>query len=679
MNAKALVLLLVALLGMSGCILTKEGFVAKLNSDDPKERKWAEDVVVRGATDKSMHVVVLGITDGKEGREEQLKWVEYASNNESLFRILEQASDFAVMDLAASKIDFNKEGAKEKFEEWCFKEHNYRCIANIKNYLQYLSIDALADSEFQSYMEMEQRGRGRELCYWYIGNKLTDPVQLSKYFDQYQYDKPEHEALMAGFIEKNGVERIEDPERLKWLLGIIDNNTLPLYDIFNNIEREKISKLSASSAEAEINLDKEKHAALETIENLPPSKRGKEREKIEAQFSAKKAEIKSTIESAKKEARERVEKRCKEAVAVLAAKLSDKEKVRMEIVSRRLNCEAQDYRMLIALTIKDEASKESVYCKMLEDIEDLHLYGYDAEGQKEYWLAESNKLKETITSAGIARILIAKPEYYAYLSDRVTPEVALAVLKTKKMKSRDVEIELCKKIPDNKITLELVSCIQSAEGKNILKKAIPNELKEQLAKNSKAQFDEVMKKAKEAAQTTFMLGGFYLGMNQDDLKVVFAYYFPDYELDCKKAKNNIKIYVSSQETPFAKVNSSGKVIEFTFGKKILKKWYNYDVQNYEEWIHAYGEEHNARFIFKLRKLDNNAYYFHQDSWQYTNNTKDYCLTYFGDWKNKNLSLGSGFGDLSSDIGAFLALEHAEEQLKGFHRDAGSLGVSYKED
>lgn len=56
-----------------------------------------------------------------------------------------------------------------------------------------------------------------------------------------------------------------------------------------------------------------------------------------------------------------------------------------------------------------------------------------------------------------------------------------------------------------------------------------------------------------------------------------------------------------------------------------------------------------------------------------------CLTYFGDWKNKNLSLGSGFGDLSSDIGAFLALERAEEQLKGFHRDAGSLGVSYKED
>ncbi len=298
--------------------------------------------------------------------------------------------------------------------------------------------------------------------------------------------------------------------------------------------------------------------------------------------------------------------------------------------------------------------------------------GEKVEAQKKIWWSYNDKLKETISAEGIARILVAKPNcYYTTLKDRVTPDVAIAVLKSKKMKSRNVEIELCKMMPSAKITLELVACVQTAEGRKILKNAMPAEVKEANATSTKAKFDEVMKKAEVAAQSTFMLAGFYLGMNQDDMKTALNYHFPDIELTLKEKDEGKEFYVSSQKTVFAVTDKNGKVCQFTFGEDMLKKWYKYDVQNYEEWIHAYEKEHNARFVFKLRKLNNDRFRFRQDSYQYTNNAKKYTLIYFGDRELETLpSFNSGSGDMFAGLGDVFSVE----QVNDYKRDPGSLRV-----
>ncbi len=723
MKTRNALLLLVALLGLSGCLMTREGFMAKLNSNDPKERKWAEDVIVRGATDSEL------------GHKRNLKWVEFATSNDLLLRIFEQSWDAEIVSLVASKIDFSKEGAKEKFEECCFRDggrsRKFALVNDFQNYLQYLSIDALEDKDLQSYLKEKLEReygipyRDEGMVYWYIGHKLTDSALfLEKFnkFDMYQGNPGVYRAneakgwgLAAGFIENVGVDKIEGDDFIKWLL-VFDRSTQRIKDILaapiiENLAKQCMSpkdswsysrwrepeyrddylqSLKRSDANRwYTNLEKQKEDAEKVIGQLPPAKRKEARAKFDEQCKA----VEAKIEAVYKKAEETIEKKYKEAVPILARKLSDEAKY--EIVSEyvrgvteneydsyfsaRGDLESFPQIMVIVFATKDESIKEKICGEVFEHTPYVKWSrgpsmpeGEEVEAQKKIWWSYNDKLKETISAEGIARILVAKPNcYYTTLKDRVTPDVAIAVLKSKKMKSRNVEIELCKMMPSAKITLELVACVQTAEGRKILKNAMPAEVKEANATSTKAKFDEVMKKAEVAAQSTFMLAGFYLGMNQDDMKTALNYHFPDIELTLKEKDEGKEFYVSSQKTVFAVTDKNGKVCQFTFGENMLKKWYKYDVQNYEEWIHAYEKEHNARFVFKLRKLNNDRFRFRQDSYQYTNNAKKYTLIYFGDRELETLpSFNSGSGDMFAGLGDVFSAE----QVNDYKRDPGSLRV-----
>ena len=105
-----------------------------------------------------------------------------------------------------------------------------------------------------------------------------------------------------------------------------------------------------------------------------------------------------------------------------------------------------------------------------------------------------------------------------------------------------------------------------------------------------------------------------------------GYHFPDFFTEEKKDDDGDKsLYVSYQKTPFCYADKNGKIYQFNFGKKMLKKWYKYDVQTYMEWAHAYERETKIDMKFKLVEKDTTVYepdmsrsyrvLFHQESYQ----------------------------------------------------------------
>lgn len=89
---------------------------------------------------------------------------------------------------------------------------------------------------------------------------------------------------------------------------------------------------------------------------------------------------------------------------------------------------------------------------------------------------------------------------------------------------------------------------------------------------------------------------------------------------------------------------------------MLRKWYQYDVQTQLEWVNAYEQEHKIDMKFKLIDKETTVYgfdtpqrvWFHQASYQYRHNTKEYRLTYFGEGKDYTL-MGGIDGALIKDL------------------------------
>ena len=201
------------------------------------------------------------------------------------------------------------------------------------------------------------------------------------------------------------------------------------------------------------------------------------------------------------------------------------------------------------------------------------------------------------------------------------------------------------------------------------------------------EFDEkayalVLEKAKATAKDTFELGGFYLGMTYDDMKVVFAHHFPDFEIvEGKDNDGDPTFRVSYQTRPFCYVNAkTGKVYQFNFGKKILQKWYKYDTQTYMEWAGLYEKETKSKMIYKMLQKDTDVYdkwsqrsyrvWLHQETYTHKNNAKGFALTYFGEPK---------LGSLHSGVAGSILQEAAQKDFRYSSADAGTLRVEYSGD
>lgn len=273
-------------------------------------------------------------------------------------------------------------------------------------------------------------------------------------------------------------------------------------------------------------------------------------------------------------------------------------------------------------------------------------------------IAKVEALRKRLPKLGdtaIEKMLCTDEAVWPYLINDVSADVAYNLLSGKKVKSATLESELLKKLPKDRLQV-IVEAKEKA-------------------------FAALCEKAKAAEKETFALDGFYLGMSFDDMKVVFSHHFPKLEIkegiDGEGKDADHVIYVPGQRAPFCYASvSDKKVYMFNFGKRLLKKWYPYDVQTPGEWARAYGREHKIDMKFRIIEKEATVYepmdmsrsyrvWFHQESHQYRNNAKEYRLTYFGEEKDYTVHGG---------IGGALIKEMAAPRFRYVRGDYGSLRV-----
>lgn len=275
---------------------------------------------------------------------------------------------------------------------------------------------------------------------------------------------------------------------------------------------------------------------------------------------------------------------------------------------------------------------------------------------------------------------------WKYLLKKITPAVAYGILTQGKAKSEELETELAKMLPAEKIDMKVYEAVRYDAAKKVVMSKMSAAMKKSIAEKNVKAFAVVEEKAKVAAKDTFELHGFYLGMDWEDMKTVLAYHFPDLEIkemrDGKSNDDDFIIDLPNQRSPFCYASAKDKkVYKFNFGKKMLKKWYSYDVQTFREWAHAYSREN--KIDMKYKEIEKEAtvtepmdwsrsyrVWFHQESYQYKHNTKEYRLTYFGEEKDFTVHGG---------LGGALIKEAAEPQFRYVRGDPGSLRASIEND
>ena len=275
---------------------------------------------------------------------------------------------------------------------------------------------------------------------------------------------------------------------------------------------------------------------------------------------------------------------------------------------------------------------------------------------------------------------------WKFFIDSIPENMAYDILMEGKAKSKEFERKLVEVLPIARIDMKVYNSIRFDETRKAVMAKMPPELKKLAAEEAEKAFRAICEKAKAAAKETFELDGFYLGMAFDDMKIVFAHHFPKLEIkeaiDGEGKNADYVIYVPGQSSPFCYASGAEKKVWlFNFGKKLLKKWYPFDVQTPAEWAVAYDRATKADMRFKLIEKDTTVYepmdmstsyrvWFHQESYQYKNNTKEYRLTYFGEQKDFTCEGG---------IGGAIIKEMAAPRFRYVRGDPGSLRVQIDRD
>jgi hypothetical protein len=289
----------------------------------------------------------------------------------------------------------------------------------------------------------------------------------------------------------------------------------------------------------------------------------------------------------------------------------------------------------------------------------------------------------TLTSEEIGKLLCQNDFTWKFLMDKVSADCAYDII-TQGKASKDLEIELIKKLPSKKVDMKVFTSVKSDAGKKAVMSAMPADVKKAAQEFAKKAAVTIIEKSKEFAKETFELQGFYLGMSFEDMKTVFAYHFPDWEIkesiDGEGDEADYVIYIPGQRSPFCYASvKDKKVYQFNFGKKVLKKWYKYDVQNEGEWARTYAREHriDLKYVHLNKETTVNVpqadlsvqqckAWLYQDTWQWKNNSKEYRITYFGEPK-----VETGWGDVIK--------QQANYQLRYVRGDAASLRVRIERD
>lgn len=260
-------------------------------------------------------------------------------------------------------------------------------------------------------------------------------------------------------------------------------------------------------------------------------------------------------------------------------------------------------------------------------------------------------------------------------------DIIVATLMNNKVTDESLQLLLIENIEDGAADVKLYDDIKNQAARKAVFSKLSKEARIEINGRNKAECEKLIVDAKNKGSETFELGGFYLGMMFEDAKKLIGYHFPDFFTEEKKdADGDKSLYVSYQKTPFCYADKNGKIYQLNFGKKMLKKWYKYDVQTYMEWAHAYERENKIDMKFKLVEKDTTVYepdmsrsyrvWFHQESYQYKHNTKEYRLTYFGEEKDFTFEGG---------IGGAIIKEMAAPRFRYVRGDPGSLRAVIERD
>jgi len=622
MNTKAMVATaLTGALAIIGCV-SVDSTRTQLASSNPQDVKKAEEnIFVIATTGKD----AFGIVEFT--RDQQIEYVNLASNNALLLRILDKTSDEKIIVSAARRIDFTKPGVGmeilTKHEGVIDKVVRAEGRAGRENAASKSSGD-FSDKVFASFKEGE----------------LRKAMEMRSVASEY---KRKIALCLAGVTED-----------VTTLVALHDGDLKHLIrDDDQGVVVARLVALSGNVNDAAVIVKILKSGYVKDVD---------QRKKLIARLPEKDA-----VEFA----------------------LNGVETHSLHNWNMRETIPLDDA-LSVAENVKDPQSVVKVILAVLaklasykKECETSWTYSWDKEDKEK----ESALIKRIpkFDDATVEALICADETSWPYFIDVVSPAVAYNVLAGGKAKSRALEMALVKKLPSGKVDMKVFNGVRFADSKKAVNDAMSPEMRKAATEAMADAFKAIREKAKAAAKDTFELDGFYLGMSFDDMKVVFAQHFPKLEIkevvDGKGEKADYVIYVPGQSTPFCYAGvSDKKVWQFNFGKKLLKKWYQFDVQTPIEWASAYSQATKIDMKFKMIEKETTVYesdmsrsyrvWFRQESYQYKHNAKEYRLIYFGEEKDFTFHGG---------IGGALIKEKAARDFRYIRGDEGTLRATVAND
>jgi len=617
MNTKTMkAIALTGALAIVGCV-SVDATRTQLASTNPLEVQKAEQ-----------NIFVIATT-GKDAsgfmefdKRQQIEYVNLSSNNELLLKIAEKAYQDDVVVAAANKIDFTKPGI------------GIVILTKHKDLIRKVGRAEPNGGEDGATREKKARRDGG--AKGGATNLRTPTCFADKVFASLKEDELKA-ALNSNDVDyslKNDIARrliaiTEDPQLL---ISLFDGD---MRDRVNNDDREtiivKLAGLSDKISDSKVIIKTLKAVESHSLRNYikDPDKRLKLLSRLSEDDAVKYAldEVDHhSVYSWNKDEMLPMD----DAVAVLGTTKDPKSAVK--IVSA----------ILAKIASYQKACKESVAMS----------WGREDTDKANALIKQFPKFDD----ATIVALICTDTTSWTYFIDSVSADVAYGVLSGGKAKSCDLELALVKKLPKEKVDAAIYAGARFAKTRKAIYNSMTAEMKKSTDAAREKAYKAIVEKAKAAEKETFALEGFYLGMTFDDMLVVFDYHFPNIEIneafDGDKAEADYVIYVEGQSSPFCyATRKDKKVFQFNFGKKLLKKWYQYDVQTPMEWAHAYARDNKIDMKFKLIDKDTTVYemdmsrsyhvWFHQESYQYKHNAKEYRLTYFGEEKDFTFEGGIG--------------------------------------
>ena len=639
MNARRIIAsAIVGIVVTTGCV-SIDSTRTQLNSKDISEVKKAEETIYTIATtgrDSSGFVQFQTL--------QQIEYVQLSSNQELLLRIIDNAHSSEIIEAATERLDFSQKGSALSFVQERFRQLEIvddprkkllkeRIIEKLtqEELLDLIGIQKTSNGQFEMRMSESARdGRGtlgHELDYRDKGMLINRLIAMT--------DSPD--VLWSILSEKDYVDDKYKEAAEKKLLTMLDKVT----DI---TMAEKL--ITMESRHSNNYLVTEPAQRLMLMKVLPQDKM-----------------INLTLSSIESHN---------------VYKWNEG-----EVDSLVLGVDVMSY-------IKDTKVVVKIASAILAKIAEYRKACKDS-WTMDWTSSDENKVKTImgrlpkLSDDTLAELICLDAISWKYFMGAVTGDVAYKVLTLGKAKSDKLEEELVKKLPTDKLDMNVYNGVKTDAGKKAVLAAMPAELRKTAQESSEKSFASVLEKAKAAAKETFELHGFYLGMDWADMKQVLSHHFPDYTItenrDGDKKDSDFVVFIPKQKTPFCYASAKDKkVYQFNFGKAMLKKWYKYDVQTDMEWVHAYERETRIDMKFKMIEKETTVYemdmsrsyrvWFHQESYQYKHNTKEYRLTYFGEEKDFTFEGG---------IGGAIIKEMAAPRFRYVRGDPGSLRATVEND